>query len=107
MREQEINHKIESELHSTSVEEVSTSPAPSSGVLWGYSLKVVVEGALLSGGSSGEDTPKLSQVFGTISWRLRGWRPPRLPVPDDCPREPRQMEGALQNGRPERPRGLA
>lgn len=75
MREQEINHKIESELHSTSVEEVSTSPAPSSGVLWGYGLKVVVGGALLSGGSSGEDTPKLSQVFGTISWRLRSQDP--------------------------------
>lgn len=69
VREQEINHKIENELHSTSVEERSTSPALSSGVLWDYGLKVVV-GALLSGGSSGEDTPKLSQVFGTISWRL-------------------------------------
>lgn len=33
VREQEINHKIESELHSTSVQEISVSPAPAGSVV--------------------------------------------------------------------------
>lgn len=58
-RKREINHKIENELHSTSVEERSTSPAVVRSPV-GLRSQNALLGALLSGGSSGE---RLSQAL--------------------------------------------